>query len=225
MHDDATPVVAAFDLDGTLTDGGSVFAWLRYICGSAATYRAAARLIIPLTVGAVRSGASADRAKQRLFRRLLAGRDVDVVLASSRTFALAHLEHEGRAHVLARLEWHRRHGHDVVIVSASPQLYVEVIAEALHADGAVGTRLAVDATGRLTGAYQGQNCRGTEKLRRLEEWVDQRDYPSAPTLYAYGNSRGDLRMLAHADVAYNVGRLGSFGALRAYQRLGANASD
>ena len=34
--------------------------------------------------------------------------------------------------------------------------------------------------GRLTGGYLGKNCRGTEKLRRLDEWIAQRDYP-APT--------------------------------------------
>ena len=30
-------VVAAFDLDGTLTNGGSVFDWLRAICGTKRT--------------------------------------------------------------------------------------------------------------------------------------------------------------------------------------------
>src|ERR1017187_2777801 len=29
----ASPVVAAFDLDGTLTEGGSVFPWLRFVAG------------------------------------------------------------------------------------------------------------------------------------------------------------------------------------------------
>ena len=56
------PVVAAFDLDGTLTEGGSVFPWLRFIAGSAAAYTATLRLAGPLTVGALRSGSSADRA-------------------------------------------------------------------------------------------------------------------------------------------------------------------
>ncbi len=213
------PTVAAFDLDGTLSDGGSVFKWLRYLCGRRATYLAAASLAGPLLVGAVRSGPWADRAKERLFRRLLSGRDAEDVREASRAFAIAHFEEHGRDWVIARLNWHLRQGHGVVIVSASPELYVGVVAEMLTADGALGTRLAVDPRGKLSGSYLGRNCRGREKLRRLSEWLADRYPDSAPTLYAYGNSRGDRRMLRGAAYPYNVGRLGPFGALRNFPRL------
>ena len=212
------PVVAAFDLDGTLSDGGSVFKWLRYLCGSRATYVAAARLAGPLFVGALRSGSRADHAKERLFMALLTGRDERVVRESSRVFALAHFEEHARTSVLERLDWHLRQGHDVVIVSASPQLYVEVVAEHLGVDGGLGTRLAVDARGLLSGGYLGKNCRGKEKMRRLSAWIEERHPAVAPTLYAYGNSRGDRRMLRAATFPYDVGRLGPFGALRHFPR-------
>lgn len=211
--------VAAFDLDGTLTEGGSVFPWLRYLAGANRVNRAALRLAVPLVIGAVRSGASVDRAKERLFRTLLAGRDLDEVTAASHDFELEHLVRAGRPAVLARLAWHVTEGHDVVIVSASPELYVKVVAEALGARGALGTRLAVDARGRLSGGFLGQNCRGSEKLRRLHEWIEGRGYPEAPVVYAYGNSRGDKKMLAEAQHPFNVGRLGWLGALRRYPRL------
>jgi phosphatidylglycerophosphatase C len=214
-----SPIVAAFDLDGTLSDGGSVFGWLRYVCGRRATYLAAVSLAMPLLVGAVRSGPWADRAKERLFRRLLNGRDAHDVREVSRAFAIAHFEEHGRDWVIERLNWHLRQGHGVVIVSASPELYVGVVAEMLNADGALGTRLAVDPRGKLSGSYLGRNCRGREKLRRLSEWLADRYPDSAPTLYAYGNSRGDRRMLRGAAYPYDVGRLGVFGALRNFPRL------
>ncbi len=213
------PVVAAFDLDGTLSDGGSVFRWLRFLCGRRATYLAAASLAVPLLVAAVRSGPWADRAKERLFGRLLIGRDAEEVREVSRAFALAHFEEHGRDWVIERLNWHLRQGHDVVIVSASPELYVGVVAEMLNANGALGTRLAVDPRGKLSGSYLGRNCRGREKLRRLSEWLEARHPGTAPTLYAYGNSRGDRRMLRGATHPYDVGRLGKFGALRHFPRL------
>ncbi len=219
MSDPSTPVVAAFDLDGTLTEGGSVFHWLAAIAGAGRTRRAALTLLVPLTVGAVRSSCWADSAKERLFKKLLAGTDVADVETASRTFALRHLEEEGRAQMLARLQWHLDQGHDVVIVSASPQLYVDVLNDALHTTGGLGTRLAVDPRGRLTGGYLGKNCRGTEKMRRLEEWIAGRHYPTPPEIYAYGNSRGDRRMLHGATHPFNVGRLGWLGSLRRYPRL------
>ena len=109
----------------------------------------------------------------------------------------------------------------MVIVSASPQLYVDVMTETLKADGGLGTRLAVDPRGRLTGGYLGKNCRGTEKLRRLDEWIAQRHYPTPPVIFAYGNSRGDRRMLSAAAHPFNVGQLGVVGSLRRFARLRA----
>ena len=218
------PVVAAFDLDGSLTEGGSVWRWLRYLAGTGAVLRAAIPLSIPLMIGALRSGQWADHAKERLFGTLLIGRDVDEVLDESRTFALAHLERRGRAKVLDRLAWHKGEGHDVVVVSASPQIYVDVIAEALGAQGAIVTRLAVDPLNQLTGSFLGRNCRGSEKMRRLNEWIEQRHYDEPPIIYAYGNSRGDRRLLKGATHPYDVGKLGRFGSLRRYPRLRA-ASD
>ena len=219
MAEPAPLVVAAFDLDGTLTEGGSVFPWLRRIAGTSNANRAALRLSGPLVVGAARSGKSADNAKERLFAALLGGRDLVELTDASRTFALEHLANEGRPPILARLAWHLEEGHDVVVVSASPQIYVDVIAEALHAQGALGTRLAVDARGKLTGGYLGRNCRGSEKMHRLDEWIEQRHYREAPVVYAYGNSRGDRRLLARAAHPFNVGKLGRLGSLRRFPRF------
>ena len=219
MTPPAKPVVAAFDLDGTLTEGGSVFDWLRFVGGPGRVNREALRLALPLTIGGIRSGKYADSAKERLFHAILAGRNEDEVRRLSREFILHHLSDEGRDHVMARLRWHREQGHDVVIVSASPQLYVDVVAEQLGAAGGLGTRLAVDPRGALTGSYLGKNCRGTEKMRRLSEWISSRNYEVEAEIYSYGNSRGDRRLLAMATYGYDCGKLGRFGALRAYPRL------
>lgn len=219
MSSPPPPIVAAFDLDGTLLEGGSVFRWLRHVAGKGAVNRASMGLLLPLIIGGVRSGASADNAKERLFHELLAGRDLEELREDSEEFALAHLAAKGRAKLLARLAWHLAQGHDVVIVSASPQLYVDVIARELKVKGALGTRLAVDARGKLTGGYLGRNCRGSEKMRRLAEWIDEQHYLADPVIYAYGNSRGDRRLLRGATHGYNVGRLGALGSLRHYSRL------
>jgi len=213
------PVVAAFDLDGTLTEGGSVFHWLRHVAGDATVARAALPLLVPLTVGAIRSGHWADSAKERLFKAVLAGREMDVVVPASRDFILHHLREEGRPAVIARLQWHREQGHDVVLVSASPQIYVDILVEEFKIAGGLGTRLAVDDRGKLTGSYLGKNCRGTEKMRRLDEWISSRHYPVAPEIFAYGNSRGDRRLLAGATHPFDAGKMGRWGALRAFPRL------
>jgi phosphatidylglycerophosphatase C len=225
VSDTSAPVLAAFDLDGTLTEGGSVFEWLRLIAGRSTANRAAFSLAFPLVIGVIRSGESADNVKERLFHTLLAGREVADVTQRSREFAIEHLRTHVREHVAARLAWHLQQGHDVVIVSASPQIYVDVMAAQVKAHGALGTRLAVDARDRFTGSYLGKNCRGSEKMRRLQEWIDERGYPSPPEIYAYGNSRGDRRLLRGADHAFAAGKLGRLGSLRRFRRMPTRPPD
>jgi phosphoserine phosphatase len=119
------------------------------------------------------------------------------------------------------MEWHRAQGHRLVIVSASLDFYLSPVARDLDVDAVLATRLAVGPDGRLTGTYEGRNCRGHEKLVRVRRWIDDTGGPGAttPVLWAYGNSAGDRQLLAGADVGIDVGRLGRIGALRAFPRL------
>jgi len=225
---DASPgTVAAFDLDGTLTTGGSVVPFLVAVRGLLPVVGALLATLPRLASAAVAGGSRADSAKESLFIRLLGGlpaRRVDQVAAS---FAERHLRRRLRADALARLEWHRSEGHAVVLVSASPECYVRRIGELLEVDGVVATRLAVDAAGLLTGRYEGKNCRGAEKYARTMTWLRTSSLAGngrpQPVLWAYGNSRGDLRLLDAADHGVNAGRLGRLGRLRRYPSLAAVA--
>ncbi len=216
--------VAAFDFDGTLTEGGSVLDFLIALRGLRTVVAATAVLAPRLAHGALAGGTVADETKELLFRRTLGGVALSRVDEVSDRFARHHLARHLRTDVRGRFDWHRDRGDRVVVVSASPEVYVRVAATLLGADGVVATGLAVGDGGVLTGRYQGANCRGEEKLRRLRAWMD--DTGADPDrLWAYGNSRGDLRMLRAADVGVNVGRLGRFGRLREFPGLGATAPD
>jgi HAD superfamily hydrolase (TIGR01490 family) len=216
------PVVAAFDFDGTLARGGSELRFLLRLRGTAAVAAAVVRLAPKLARGAVLGGPSADAGKQALFMRLLAGLPADRVAGTAAAFAEDHLRRRLRPEVHDRLRWHREQGHRVVIVSASPEYYVRVAGELLGADGALATRLEVGG-GILTGRFEGQNCRGAEKYARLVGWLRAEGLhgngATHPVLWAYGNSRGDLRLLAAADHGVDTGRLGPLGRLRRFPRL------
>jgi len=217
------PTVAAFDFDGTLTNSGSVGPFLVRLRGVLAVTRAVLATGVPLSRGALLGGAAADRSKEALFGRLLSGLpaiDVDKVGVE---FAEDHVRRHLRRDVQDRLEWHLAQGHRVVVVSASPECYVRPAAELLGAHGVLATRMAVGGGGLLTGRYEGKNCRGTEKYIRLVGWLRAEGLAGAglpqPILWAYGNSRGDLRLLEAADHAVDAGRLGRLGSLRRFPRL------
>ena len=210
--------VAAFDFDGTLTKGGSVFDFLSEVAGPRPVLTATMALGPRLVHAAVVGGTVADATKELLFRRVLAGVAEAQVGRVATQFAGTHLAKHLRDDVRQRFDWHRQRGDKVVIVSASPEVYVREVGTLLGADGVVATHLAVGDDGRLTGRYDGTNCRGEEKIRRLRQWIESAGVDPA-RLWAYGNSRGDLRMLRAADIGVNVGRLGPFGKLRSFPSL------
>jgi enoyl-CoA hydratase len=210
--------VTSPDADGTLTNGGSVFDFLTAVSGRQAVLRASAALAPRLAHAAVVGGAVADATKEELFVRVLSGVDAAYLDQVGAEFAIDHLAAHIRPEVRRRLDWHRGRGDDVVVVSASLDAYIRVAAGRLAADGAIATRLEVDGDGRLTGRYDGGNCRGEEKIRRLRLWMADAGLEGA-RLWAYGNSRGDLRMLRSADTGVDVGRLRRIGRLRDFNGL------
>jgi HAD superfamily hydrolase (TIGR01490 family) len=217
--------VAAFDLDGTLTNGGSVLPFLVAVRGALPVAVATTRTLPPLARAAAVGGTAADAAKEQLFVRVLGGLRAGDVDAVGADFAARHIRARVRPEVQRRLHWHRDQGHRIVIVSASPECYVGPAAELLGADDFLATRLAVDPDGRLTGRYEGKNCRGSEKYARLVSWLRVNGLVGSgneqPVLWAYGNSRGDLRLLGAADHGVDAGRLGRWGRLHQFPRLGA----
>jgi phosphatidylglycerophosphatase C len=218
------PTVAAFDFDGTLTNGGSVYPFLVALRGTWPVLRATARLAPRLLRAALAGGTAADEVKETLFTRLLGGLPVDDVERRAAGFAAVHLARHLRQDTRQRLEWHQSLGHHIVIVSASPECYVRPAGEQLGVDGVVATRLAVGGGGLLTGGYEGKNCRGAEKYTRLVVHLRANGLLSSnggeqPVLWAYGNSRGDLRLLNAADHGVDAGKLGPLGRLRRFPRL------
>jgi HAD superfamily hydrolase (TIGR01490 family) len=168
--------------------------------GRAATGRAVLTLSLRLALG-LTGDCRRDAAKEALLVRLLAGRHLATLSAVAEAFAGEVVTSHLRPDTLARLEWHRTQGHHVVIVSASPELYVAPLGRCLGVD-VLATRLEVGSDGRLTGRLAGRNCRGAEKALRLREHLG----PEPVTLIAYGDSKGDRQLLAMAQTAVWVGR-------------------
>src|SRR6185437_16645380 len=101
---------------------------------------------------------------------------------------------------LAVLEAHRAAGDRLILLSASPDLYVPRIGRLLGFERTVCTEIRWTGD-RLDGALITANRRGAEKLRCLE-WL-RTQYPDLP-MTAYGNSASDLDHMRHAERALLV---------------------
>jgi len=186
--------VAAFDFDGTLTRRDSLVQFLVTVAGRATVLRAMGAESGALALAAIGRG-DRDAEKERVLTRVLGGRPYDEVEAAGRAFgsrlARTAITPDGRE----RIAWHREAGHEVVIVSASLDVYLDEVARVLGADHVLCTSLVVDDRGRCTGGLLGGNCRGAEKATRLRALLGDDDVE----LWAYGNSSGDAEMLALAQ--------------------------
>lgn len=215
--DAGAPVVAAFDFDGTLSDGGSVWQFLVAVAGRWRATLAGIREAPKILFAAILGGTANDRAKEALFVRILGGQNASDISRKASAFGISHFDKRVRPEVYERLLAHERLGHKIVIVSASPEIYLVPVAQRVGASKLVATRMAVGADGNLTGRYEGLNCRGHEKWRRLNEWIQKE--AAGSYVWAYGNSAGDREMLRNADRGVDVGKLGRFGKLRDFLRL------
>jgi phosphatidylglycerophosphatase C len=200
-----TTTVAAFDVDGTLTSRDCVLPFLHRIAGTAGLLAGLGRLAPELIPALMRR--DRDRLKALGTAAVFTGRSIDVVDSAGRQFAEHVASSWLRDEIVAVLDEHRRHGAHVVLVSASYESYLIPLATHLGGAHVIGTRLAVGSDGRCTGALDGGNCRGVEKVLRLERWLDERFGGRADvTLWAYGDSAGDEPLLAEADHPVWVGR-------------------
>ena len=188
------PVVAAFDVDGTLTTADCFRPFLRRAVGRRLPAALARR---PLALLQALARRDRDGLKE-LVCTAFAGMDATALDRLGAEFARGFVVPRLREDTTARLRRHQDLGHAVVLASASLETYLAPLGAELALDGVVCTRLGRDASGRLTGRLVGANCRGPEKARRVREWLATSGLDDAE-LWAYGDSAGDDELLAAAD--------------------------
>jgi phosphatidylglycerophosphatase C len=190
---DLRPIVA-FDFDGTLTVSDSFTAFLAWRVGRRRHLHGLTRLT-PAVVGYLRDR-DRGRLKAAAVHEFLRGAPRRQIETEAQAFARANAARMLRPDALACWRRWGLQGARRVIVTASPELTVGPFARDLGADDLIGTRLALDSQDRITGAFDGENCRGPEKVRRLR----QRFGDGVRLAAAYGDTSGDRDMLAIAEV-------------------------
>jgi phosphatidylglycerophosphatase C len=212
--------VAVFDLDGTLTWHDTL---LPFLIGYVLKHPA--RLLrmwrVPLAFADF-FAVNRDRGKlkSRVIRVVMGGATHASIDFWAETFVNGlHRRRMFRPAALAALESHRAAGDHLVLLSASPDLYVPRIGRLLGFERTLCTEL-VWAGQRLDGRLKTLNRRGEEKSRCLA-WLREQ-YHDLPFV-AYGNSGSDLPHLRQADRAILVN--GSATARRAAAQAGVPVAD
>jgi phosphatidylglycerophosphatase C len=200
----ASRPLAVFDLDGTLIRGDS---FLPFVLGYARSRRRLwPFLTLPVYLGLYASRLMSDRsAKQRVLVSCLRGEAKLTVAGHAERFCNRWVRPRLRDNVVARLREHQLAGHRVVLLSASPDVYVPAIGKYLGIDEVLCTRVRGDADS-WEGHIDGLNCKGEAKVRLLCEYLGVDRWPGES--FAYGDSKSDLPVLQWASRGFLVTKHG-----------------
>lgn len=201
----ASAGVAVFDLDGTLTWRDTL---LPFLAGYARRHPSRViRLwrVVPALLGYLAIHRDRGILKSALIK-IFMGNDPRSTIDAWADVYVAGLTGRQvfRPAALAALENHRAAGDRLVLLSASPDLYVPRIGKLLGFERTLCTEVRWRTDGgaaRLDGTLQTPNRRGEEKSRCLAAL--RADYPNLRVI-AYGNSDSDLPHLRLADAAVLV---------------------
>lgn len=185
--------LVAFDFDGTLTWRDSFLAFLAWRFGPVRYALGMVRLVPAGLAYALHR--DRGRMKAATVNAFLAGVSRHELLVQADRFAAANARRLLRPDAIRCWRRWQEQGARLIIVTASPELLVAPFARGLGAEAVLGTRLAFSPSEIATGALDGPNCRGPEKVERLTALLGARPRLDA----AYGDSDGDLDMLALAE--------------------------
>ncbi len=189
---------AFFDFDGTMRKGDSIVHYLLYALKKRKMSVFDLLGILPAALGRCIGLVSLEKLKTRClaFERRMDSRTLE---AFTGAFVREVLMPSMYPDALSAWRRCKEEGALTVLASASTSDYMRPLAECLGADGLICTAAEHH---RVTG-----NCRGREKARRVLEWANHRRIP-LKACSSFGNSRGDLDMLALTGypAAVNPGR-------------------
>lgn len=190
--------ISVFDFDGTLIAGDSLPMFIKHSRG-AIMYYVGLLILSPILVCYILKLISNNVAKERLFRFYFRGMKEVEFVQNCRNFASV-LDKRVNSRALQELKNAQASGQRVIILSASPRLWIEPWAQQYGVE-VIGTELQVQS-GIITGSFETKNCYGAEKVNRLIEYLscNREDV----YIIAYGDSKGDIPIMNYAEEAYWV---------------------
>lgn len=191
--------LALFDFDGTLCSKDSFTGFIFYTRSKRHILRQGFK-ILPWIQAYYLKLYPAHAMRPKLYSAMFQAADAADIQQLAQEYAQTLPKYFSPA-IYQQLKLHQALGDDVVLVSASLDLYLLPICKALNIQ-LICTETAIQDQ-RLTGLYHSADCSREQKAARVSAAYDLAQYAA---VYAYGNSDEDLAMLALADYPYMVGQ-------------------
>jgi HAD superfamily hydrolase (TIGR01490 family) len=191
-----TPVLAFFDVDNTLVRGASMYhiarvAWRERLITVADILRFGWHQARFVAVG--ENHGHMNHIRQRAMQLVGGHRKSDLIALAESTFS-SHIRPNIWPETLEVAHEHLRQGHEVWLITATPQIMAQVIADELGFTGALGTVIET-IDGVFTGELVGPMLHGVHKATEASRLAADRGAVLADC-WAYSDSRNDIPLLS-----------------------------
>ncbi|RZG86748.1 HAD-IB family hydrolase [Acinetobacter sp. WCHAc060033] len=190
--------LALFDFDGTLCKKDSFTGFIFYALSKRHIVKQGIK-ILPWIQAYYLNIYPAHAMRIKLFKSMFKDANAAEILDLTEDYCSRLIEQLDQS-LYQRLIDHQNQGDDVVLVSASVDIYLEMMCQILKID-LICTETEI-INGIFTGNYSTPDCSCEQKRIRILEKYDLNQYEN---IYAYGNSIEDNEMLSLADFKYMVG--------------------
>ena len=188
--------IAFFDFDGTITTKDSFLSFLLFRYGKWRTFLGFL-IISPFYAAYLLKLISVQTAKEKVFKRFFRNEGVVEFEAACNHFVEEVVPIIERPKAVLEIRKLQENGVEVVVISASAEQWLKPWCKKVGAT-LISTKLEIK-NGKLTGRIDGKNCRGKEKVNRIQATYDLNSYDE---VYAYGDTKGDKPMLGLATFAF-----------------------
>ncbi len=188
--------LALFDFDGTVTNRDSLKEFVKFVVGKPKYYWGLL-VLSPVLAAYLFKVITNSAAKERLIAYFFKDWNYEVFQKKADQYSLEQIDSILRPQAMDKISWHLKEGHQVVIVSASVDCWLQKWCDLNHLE-LVSTQLEIK-NGKLTGRFLGKNCHGVEKVKRVEELYSLDQYQF---IYAYGDSSGDRPLMSLAQESH-----------------------
>lgn len=190
--------LALFDFDGTLYRGDSFTGFIFYARSKRHIFKHGLK-ILPWIQAYYLNLYPANAMRPKLFEAIFSQTSLEELQPLVEDYALRLISRLNPA-LHQQLLKHQAQGDDVVLVSASVDLYLIEVCKLLNIDLICTETECINHT--LTGRYSTPDCSELQKSIRIQARYQLADYQH---IYAYGNSDEDIEMLKLADFPHMVG--------------------
>ena len=188
--------IAIFDLDRTLTRRGCFTPFILYVAMKKPRRFLSFHRILLAAICNVVGFYRRDEIKLLMWREVLAGLPREEAKTFGNSFAKVWIQNELRRQTKKNIKKHQEAGDRLILATAAMDIIADPIGRALGFDDIISTRTVWTEEGHISGSFDGRNCYGEEKLRRLKLTLG--DLAPSKT-FAYSDHITDLPILLWAE--------------------------